>query len=179
MLNKKIVTPLLVENTIIVFNIDALLSLSDYNNMNSFNNSPYHFLPELRQFLGQKNPDNIYLWSYNGALAPVVSYLQDKYNYNPEHTYWEPNPVKLLDYIRDTYNISEDNITSHNWLNKKHSYPQARVFFICIIIFCGYMDNSESYPYIHKIDCYCGFHITSYIFLLFSTYAATFTKARL
>ena len=62
MLNKKIVTPLLVENTVIVFNIDALLSLSDYNNMNSFNNSPYHFLPELRQFLEKKNPDNIYLF---------------------------------------------------------------------------------------------------------------------
>ena len=111
MLNKKVVTPLLSENTVIVFNIDALLSLSDYNNINSFNNSPFHFSPELRQFLEKKNPDNIYLWSYNGALAPVVSYLQEKYNYNPEHTYWEPNPLKLLDYLRDTCKVSENNIT--------------------------------------------------------------------
>ena len=108
MLNRKIVTSLLRENTVIVFNIDALLSLSDYNDI--ANHSPYHFSPELRQFLEQKNPDNIYLWSYNGTLAPVISYLEEKYNYNPEHTYWEQDPVKLLDYIRDTEYISENSI---------------------------------------------------------------------
>ena len=125
MLNKKIVTPLLVENTIIVFNIDALLSLSDYNRINSFNNSPYHFSPELRQFLEKKNPDNIYLWSYNGALAPVVSYLQDKYNYNPEHTYWAINPLELLDYLRDTCNVSENDIAFVDYQSNRHLPYQA------------------------------------------------------
>lgn len=123
MLNQKIVIPLLRENTVIVFNIDALLSLSDYNAITTLNNSPYHFSPELRQFLEKKNPDNIYLWSYNGALAPVISYLQDKYNYNPEHTYWEPDPLKLLDYIRDDRCIPENSIAFVDYkANRKLPY---------------------------------------------------------
>lgn len=61
MCNKQIITPLLKDNTIIVFNIDALLSLSEYGNMNTLNDSPYHFSLELKYLPEKKNPDKIYL----------------------------------------------------------------------------------------------------------------------
>lgn len=125
MLNTIIISLLLKENNIVVFNIDALLSLFDQSNITQIDDSPYHLAPELCKFLELKNPDEIYLWSYNGAFAPVVSYLQEKYNYNPEHTYWEPNPLKLLDYIRDTCKVSENNIAFVDYQSNRRLPYQA------------------------------------------------------
>lgn len=170
MLNKQIVTPLLKDNTIIVFNIDALLSLSEYGNMNTLNDSPYHFSLELKHILEKKNPDKIYLWSYDGALAPVISYLQEKYNYNPEHTYWEPNPINLLDYIRDTEFISESNIAFVDYkANRKLPYYDVLLNTqYANIDPLDFLQESESRRYKETkkyISCYARAFRTAYISL--------------
>lgn len=170
MLNKQIITTLLKDNTIIVFNIDALLSLSEYGSMNTLNDSPYHFSLELKYLLEKKNPDEIYLWSYDGALAPVISYLQEKYNYNPEHTYWEPNPINLLDYIRDTEFISESNIAFVDYkANGKLPYYDVLLNTQYVSIDpLDFLQESESRRYKETkkyISCYAKAFRTAYISL--------------
>ena len=170
MLNKQIITPLLKDNTIIVFNIDALLSLSEYGSMSALNNSPYHFSLELKHLLEKKNPDEIYLWSYDGTLAPVISYLQEKYNYNPEHIYWEPNPINLLDYIRDMEFISESNIAFVDYKsNRKLPYYDVLLNTQYVSIDpLNFLQKSESRRYRETkkyLSCYAKAFRTAYVSL--------------
>ena len=126
MLNLTIINPLLIPDTIVVFNIDALLSLFNQNSIAKLNDSRYYLAPELCKFLEKKNQDSLYLWSYNGAKVPIVSYLENEYGYNPEHTYWAINPLELLDYIRDTCQVPENKIAFVDYqANKSLPYQAA------------------------------------------------------
>lgn len=58
--------------------------------------------------------------------APIVSYLESEYGYNPEHTYWASNPLELLDYIRDTCQVPENKIVFVDYqANKSLPYQTA------------------------------------------------------
>jgi len=67
-----------------------------------------------------------YLWTYKDTKAPIVSYLESEYGYNPEHTYWASNPLELLDYIRDTCQVPENKIVFVDYqANKSLPYQTA------------------------------------------------------
>lgn len=110
----------------LLFNIDALLSLFDQSSIAKLNDSQYYLALELCKFLEKKNQDSLYLWTYKDTKAPIVSYLESEYGYNPEHTYWASNPLELLDYIRDTCQVPENKIVFVDYqANKSLPYQTA------------------------------------------------------
>ena len=159
MLNFKIIKPILKENNIVVFNIDALLSLFDHHSITKLNDSKYRLAPELCKFLEQKNPDKIYLWSYNGKFVPIISYLESEYDYNPDHTYGALNPVELLDFIKNECNVSENDITFIDYQSNRFLPYQAalsnteytRIDPLDFILKSESQDYKESKEY---ISCY-------------------------
>ena len=110
----------------LLFNIDALLSLFDQSSIAKLNDSQYYLALELCKFLEKKNQDSLYLWTYKDTKAPIVSYLESEYGYNPEHTYWGSNPLELVDYIRDTCQVPENKIVFVDYqANKSLPYQTA------------------------------------------------------
>ena len=98
----------------------------DQSSIAKLNDSQYYLALELCKFLEKKNQDSLYLWTYKDTKAPIVSYLDSEYGYNPEHTYWASNPLELLDYIRDTCQVPENKIVFVDYqANKSLPYQTA------------------------------------------------------